>query len=166
MFPFATLAVVLALMLLEAALSRRHERLLRARGAVEPHDDVYRWMQPAYPAAFVLVAVEGALRGAPGAPWWQLGLSVFVAAKALKYWAMAALGERWTFRLLVLQGRPLVTSGPYRHLRHPNYVAVVGEFVGAACLLGAPVAGGVACVGFGALILRRINVEEQALQRK
>ena len=65
--------------------------------------------------------------------------------------------------MLVLPGAPLVVTGPYRLLRHPNYVAVIGEIVAVAVALQAPVAGVVAALGFGWLIRRRIVVEERAL---
>ena len=164
MLPLLTFAIVIALMLAEANLSRRHDRRLRARGASEPSGDVYRSMQVAYPAAFAIMAIEGAVGGTSGFPWWHAGLSVFVAAKALKYWAIATLGTRWTFRVLVLPDEPLVTSGPYRVLSHPNYVAVIGELCGIAGMMGAWLTGVVACAGFGSLILRRIAVEARALR--
>jgi len=149
----------------EALLSRFNESALRRQGAVEPPGDVYRAMQWAYPAAFALMALEGAL--GPAAPPRVLlaGLAVFGLAKALKLWAITSLGERWSFRVLVLPDRPLITSGPYRWLRHPNYVAVVGELVGVALTVRAPVTGLLAVAGFGALILRRIRVEDRALGR-
>jgi methyltransferase len=87
-------------------------------------------------------------------------------AKMLKWWAISSLGTRWTFRVLVPVGAPLVQSGPYRWMRHPNYVAVVGELVGAAMMLGAPWSGALAVLVFGALMLRRIHVEERALGLK
>ena len=92
------------------------------------------------------------------------GLILFMLAKALKWWAMASLGTRWTFRVLVPPGAPLVTRGPYRRFRHPNYVAVVGELVGVAMVLGTPVTGAVSTVVFGALMWRRVRVEEAALR--
>ena len=58
---------------------------------------------------------------------------------------------------------PLVTAGPYRWIRHPNYVGVVGELVGIALLTGARVSGPVGTVLFGMLILKRIRVEDHAL---
>jgi methyltransferase len=76
---------------------------------------------------------------------------------------MAHLGPRWTFRVLVLPGAPLVRSGPYRLLRHPNYVAVIGEILAIAVALQAPAAGVIATLGFGWLIWRRIDVEKRAL---
>jgi methyltransferase len=91
------------------------------------------------------------------------GAVVFVAAKALKYWAIASLGRRWSFRVLVLPGAPLVGHGPYAVFRHPNYVGVMGELVGMALLTGAPVSGLVSTVLFAGLLWRRIRVEERAL---
>ena len=151
-------------MLLEARRSRRNDAILRARGAVEPPGDVYAWMQIAYPGCFVAIVAEAALRQQPAGARAAAGVAIFVLAKALKYSAIAALGDRWTFRVLVLPGRPLVTSGPYRWLRHPNYVGVAGELIGAALMAGSPVTGVIAFVAFGGMMLARIRVEERALK--
>jgi methyltransferase len=152
-----------ALMLAEARLSARNERALRARGAREPQDDVYHWMKLAYPSAFVLMGLEGFIRGEGSTAQWIAGGALFVAAKTLKYWAIASLGSFWSFRVLVIPGAPLVTHGPYRFLRHPNYVGVIGELIGAAILLNARLVGPLATLVFAELIRRRIAVEERAL---
>jgi methyltransferase len=163
MLPVLVLAIVFAPMLAEAVRSRANERRLRARGAVEPAGDVYGWMQIAYPSSFLLMGAEAAWRGTSPGGWLAAGLALFAVAKALKYWAIAALGWRWTFRVLVLPGAPLVATGPYRLLRHPNYVAVAGELLGAALMFMAPLTGALAVAGFGALMKRRVRVEEGAL---
>jgi methyltransferase len=90
---------------------------------------------------------------------------VFGLGKAIKFWAIASLGARWSFRVLVLPGAPLVTSGPYRWMRHPNYVGVMGELVGVAIALLAFVTGTLAIVVFGWVLVKRIRVEDRALQR-
>lgn len=161
----ATIVAVTAFvpMLAEASRSRRHDRALRARGAVEPPGDVYKVMQIAYPAGFALIAGEAAIRSAPLSGSFTAGAVVFTLAKALKYWAIATLGPRWTFRVLVPPGQPLVATGPYRFLRHPNYVGVAGEIAGAALMGDAPIAGVVAFLVFGGLMVARIRVEERAL---
>jgi methyltransferase len=160
-----TLVLVLVVMLFEAGLSRANERRLLAQGAAEPPDDVYRAMQVVYPGAFVAMAVEGALMGpAPGVTTVVGGL-VLLAGKALKFWAIASLGPRWTFRVLVPPGGSLITGGPYRRLRHPNYVGVIGELIGMALLVGAAVTGPAGTVAFGWLIWRRISVENRALSQ-
>jgi len=158
----ALLAVFL-MMLVESQLSRFNERTLRERGATEPLDDVYPTMTWVYPGCFIAMGIEGALFGpAPGYNT-LLGVALFGVAKALKFWAIATLGPRWTFRVLVPPRAALVTGGPYAWVRHPNYAAVIGEFVSFAILVGAPVTGIGSVIGFGALLRRRIRVEERAL---
>ena len=150
-------------MLLEWRRSVRHERQLRAGGAVEPAGDVWPLMSAAYPSCFAALAVEGWVRGTPAAPWLPIGALVFVVAKTLKYWAIATLGERWTFRVLVLPAAPLVRRGPYRWLRHPNYLGVCGELLGAWAWFGAWLAGPMATAAFVALMWRRVRIEDRAL---
>jgi methyltransferase len=164
MIPAAALAVVLLLMLGELWLSNRHERTLRGRGAVAAPDPVYRTMRWAYPTVFVAMAVEGIVFGPAPRAILVLGVAVFAAAKLLKAWAIAELGERWTYKVLVLPGVPLVSGGPYRVLRHPNYVGVVGELIGMALIAGARVTGPLGLVLFGWLLARRIAAEERALR--
>lgn len=161
-----TLLAILLIMAGEAALSAHNERVLRAQGASEPPDDVYRWMQFAYPACFVLMAAEGTFTGPAPRDVLMAGLALFGLSKALKISAISALGVRWTFRVLVPPGAPLVQSGPYRVVRHPNYVAVVGELAACGLIVWAPVTGVLSVVGFGWLIARRIRVEERALGRQ
>ena len=163
----ATLTVIAVLLIMagEAALSSFNERQLRARGAIEPPGDVIGVMRWAYPLAFVAMGIEGALSGPPPAEILVWGLAVLGLAKALKMWAITALGPRWTFRVLVLPGAPLVTGGPYRFFPHPNYLAVMGEIASVAAIVWAPITGVLAAFGFGALIIRRIRVEDRALGR-
>jgi methyltransferase len=155
--------IVVATMIFEASLSRRNERELRAQGAAEPHDDVYWLMRVAYPAAFLAMLAEGWRRGALVDVHVAAGFALFVGAKLLKYWVIVSLGVRWTYRVLVPPGSTRVLTGPYRVLRHPNYLAVLGELAGAALIAHAPVTGSIALAGFGMLILLRIRVEERAL---
>lgn len=156
------LSVVAVLMLAEARISRAHERKLRAAGAAEPSGDVYPLMRVAYPACFAVMAIEALWRGLP-AGLLMAGTVIFALAKALKWWAIASLGDRWSFRVLVLPGAALVDTGPYRFLRHPNYLAIAGELVGVALMLGAFWTGALACIAFGALMRKRIGIEEAAL---
>jgi methyltransferase len=157
------LGLVAPFLLLETWQSRRHEVRLRARGAFEPPEDVYRAMQVVYPGMFLAMAAEGALRDAPFS-WLSItGVAIFLASKALKWWAILSLGELWSFRVLVLPGVALVTGGPYRFARHPNYIALAMEVIGAALMWQALWTGPLSAVAFGALVLRRIQVEERAL---
>jgi methyltransferase len=179
--PLALLVVVvLPWLLLETWRSRRHERALRAAGAIEPPDDVHAWMRLVYPGMFVAMTVEGMLSppraatlvatfpervtATPADAALVAGVAVFLAAKLLKWWAILSLGRFWSFHVLVLPGAPLVESGPYRLMRHPNYVGVMGEIAGVALMMPAPVTGIASAIVFGALLAARIRVEDRLLR--
>jgi methyltransferase len=166
--PIAGLIVVigvLLLMLVELQLSYFNERALRARGAVEPPDDPYRLMRLAYPGAFVAMGLEGATH-ALNRDALLAGLVLLGGAKLLKFWVMATLRERWTFKVLVPKDAPLVTAGPYRFVNHPNYVAVILELVAVALALSAPVTGLASVLLFAWILRRRMAVEDRALGRR
>lgn len=137
-WPLALFVAVLAAQRVGELLhSRRNTRRLLARGARESgrgHYPVMVALHALFPLA--LVAEVVALGARPGrlAPLW---LGVWLAAQALRIAAIRALGERWSTRVLVLPGVPLVRRGPYRWLRHPNYLAVVIEFLAAPMMFGA-----------------------------
>ena len=161
-----TVAAALVMMGGELVLSLFNERQLGAKGAIEPPGDVIATMRWAYPGSFVAMAVEGALFGPSPPAVLASGLVLFGLAKALKVWAISSLGPRWSYRVLILPAAPLVTSGPYRFLSHPNYLAVVGELVSVAMIVAAPITGALATVGFGLLLRARIRVEDRALGRR
>jgi methyltransferase len=150
----------------ELVISRRHERALRARGAVEAGAAHYPLMVGIHVALLVAAPVEVGLLRRPFLPWLGWPMLVLVAATmALRYWVVATLGERWATRVLVLPGAPLVAGGPFRFLRHPNYLAVAVE-VAALPLVHTAWLTALACGAANALVLRRrIRVEDEALGR-
>jgi len=164
-------AVIIGLLLAETRVSVSHEQLLRKAGAVRPDGDPYLALAVLYPAAFAAMIAEGLWRAShsiaveTGPNWFVSGLILFAASKGLKYWAVGSLGIRWTFKVFVIPGRPLVATGPYRYLAHPNYVGVVGELVGAAMMCGAPIAGVIGSLAFGAALWQRVRFESAVLRR-
>ena len=162
-FILSLAAVAFIPMLLETRRSVANDRALRAAGAIEPEGDVYPLMRIAYPLGFLAMLAEGWLRGASMTPTAVSGAIVFAAAKALKYWTIGTLGGRWSFRVLVPPGSTRIVRGPYRLMRHPNYLGVAGEIAGFALLARAPVAGVLVLAIFVSLMLARIRVEERAL---
>ena len=157
------LLIVFVPMLVEARRSSRNERTQRARGGIEPPGDVYNIMRVCYPAAFLIMSLEGWVRGVPPRLLLASGFALFLASKTLKWWAIGSLGPFWTFRVIVVPRSTLVTGGPYRYIRHPNYVAVVGEFVAVALMTGALITGPLVLIAFGLLMMKRIAVEHAAL---
>jgi methyltransferase len=164
MVPLITLSAVLVMMLAELWLSASNERVLRANGAIEAHDPVYSIMRVAYPGMFIAMALEGAIVGVELGPMTFAGVALMFAAKTLKFWAIASLGTRWTYKVLVMPALPLVSTGPYTWMRHPNYVAVVGELIAMALMTRARVSGPLGTLFFGWLLLRRIAAEERGME--
>jgi methyltransferase len=162
---FWTLLTVIACeRVAELVVSARHANALLRRGGTEygfGHFPVMIVLHVGLIAGCVLEPLLGHRAFVPALGWTML--AVTVAANALRWWCIATLGERWTARVIVLPGAPLVRSGPYRWFAHPNYVAVIVE--GAAL----PLAGSAwitACaftVLNAALLTVRIRCETRAL---
>ena len=145
--------------LAELGYARRNARRLLAAGGVEHgagHYPLFVALHGAWLAAlFVLVPAE-----AP-ADWGLLGLYGLLQLGRL--WVIASLGGRWTTRVIVVPGAPLVTRGPYRFLRHPNYLAVTLEIPVLPLAFGAWQIALVFGLANLALLAHRIRVEERAL---
>jgi len=159
---------LLALVALERAvelvLSARNARLARARGAVERGQGHYPAMAAFHGLFLVACGTEVLLlhRPFPGAAGWT-ALVVVLGSQALRYWAIATLGWRWNTRIVVVPGATPVTSGPYRWVRHPNYVAVIAEMAALPLVHGAWLTALVFSLGNGLLLRVRIRAEEEAL---
>jgi methyltransferase len=149
---------------LELVLSARNARLARSRGGVETGRGHYPVMAVFHGALLVACALEVVLlhRPFPGAVGW-VSLGVVLAAQALRYWAIATLGWRWNTRIVVVPGSAPVTGGPYRFVRHPNYVAVIAEMLALPLVHGAWLTALVFSAGNAWLLRVRIRAEEHAL---
>jgi methyltransferase len=153
------LALVTLQRLAELALARRNARVLLAQGGVE--------VAPGHYPAIV------ALHAAWLAGLWLLAVSrvpdpvllaVFGVLQAGRGWVLASLGSHWTTRIIVVPGAHLVRSGPYRFVRHPNYLIVAGEILVLPLAFGLVVFAAVfSCLN--ALVLWvRIRAEDAALR--
>lgn len=157
-----TVAFVAALRLVELAWSRRNERRLRARGGIEVGARHYPLFILLHAGWLVALWLTVPAATEPNAPL----IAVFLALQVARVWVIASLGPYWTTRIITVPGAALVRRGPYRWLRHPNYVVVTLEITILPLAFGAwPVA--VAFSVFNALLLRhRIGVEEAALAER
>jgi methyltransferase len=148
----------------ELVIAERHRRRLLAKGAVETGAGHYPWMVALHAAWLAAAPAEVWLLDRPFLPGLAFPmLALFLVATALRWWVIATLGERWTTRVLVPPGEPLVTGGPYRFLRHPNYLAVVVELAALPLVHTAWLTALLASAANAALLAVRISVEERAL---
>ena len=142
----------------ELWLSHSHTQALMARGAVEIAAAHYPLMVVVHTAWLMSLWVFGHNQPVDG-----IALVAFLALQALRVWVMATLGARWTTRIIVLPNAPLVASGPYRYLRHPNYAVVAGEIAVLPLMLGLSWVAAIFTVLNAAVLFIRIRAENRAL---
>ena len=166
-FYFALVALVVVERLFELYLSARNARRVAARGAVEGESRAFYGAIVLFHTLFLAAGpLEVILLDRPFVPPLAIAATaVVVLAMALRYWAIATLGERWNSRVLVIPGESAVASGPYRHVRHPNYVAVYAEVAALPLVHAAWVTAAAATIVNALLLRRRIRHEEKALER-
>jgi len=155
----ALLAFVTAQRLAELVLSRHNTRALLNRGAREVAPGHYPYMvalHSCWIAGLWLLAL-----GRPIDPTW---LAVFAILQVCRLWVIGTLKDRWTTRIIVLPGAPLVSSGPYRFFTHPNYVVVAGEIAVLPLAFGMPIYAAVFSVLNAAMLYVRIKAESKALR--
>jgi methyltransferase len=157
-FAVALLAFVTLQRVGELVLAERNTRRLIARGAFEVAPDHY----------LLIVLLHGA---------WLIGLwiaapastpdpalvAVYALLQAARLWVLATLGERWTTRIIILPGAPLVASGPYRFVSHPNYLVVAGEILILPLVFHLPAFAVAFTVLNAAALTIRIRAEDRAL---
>ena len=151
--------------LAEMVVSTRHAAWALARGGVESGRGHFPAMVLLHTALLVGCLVETFAADRPFLPalGWPM-LALVVLAQGLRWWCIGSLGRHWNTRVIVVPGAPLVSRGPYRLLRHPNYVAVVVEGAALPLVHTAWVTALAFTVLNALLLLVRIRVEEHALR--
>ena len=156
--PVLILALVTLQRLGELWLSNLNTRRLLARGAHEVGAAHYPLIVAVH--ALWLAALWWFAPGRPVDGFW---LALFVLLQLTRVWVLATLGPRWTTRIVILPGAPLVSGGPYRFVKHPNYVVVAGEIVALPLAFGLwPIAALFTPLNAAVLAIR-IREEERAL---
>lgn len=160
----ALLVLTVAERVLELVVSNRNARKALAQGGKEVGQRHYRVMT-LFHTSFLLACVGEVLwldRPFPGLVGW-LALAGAIAAQLLRYWAITTLGDRWNTRIIFIPDAQPVTGGPYRFVRHPNYIAVIAEMVFIPMIHGAWITAILFSVGNALLLSVRIRAEEEAL---
>lgn len=144
--------------LAELLLARRNTQRLLAEGGVEFGRSHYPWMVALHSAWLLGLWWLGHARSVD-----PLLLGFFILLQAGRLWVIASLGRRWTTRIIVLPRAPLVASGPYRWLKHPNYLIVALEIAVVPLALGLPVFAAVFTLLNACILYLRIRTENAAL---
>ena len=156
---YAILAAVVAQRLVELAWARRNTKRLKARGAVEVgarHYPLIVLLHVTWLSAIALFLPRPAVI-------YAVPLALFLLLQLVRIWILVTLGPYFTTRIITLPGAALVRTGPYRFVRHPNYVVVAGEILSLPLVFGEPLVAIVFTLLNAAMLYWRIRVEEAAL---
>jgi methyltransferase len=155
-------SIILALVTLqrigELVLAQYNTKNLQARGAIEVGASHYPLIVAVHAAWLVTLWVIGRHQ-----PVNLAALAVFVVLQALRVWIIATLGSRWTTRIIVVLGEPLIVSGPYRYLAHPNYAVVAAEIAILPLALYLPMTALVFTLLNAVVLFIRIRAESRVL---
>jgi methyltransferase len=151
--------------LVELRLSRRHQRELAAGGAAPLREPVFPAMVALHTAILAGAVLETLLLARPFAPELAIpAVTLVVLANALRFWVIATLGVQWNVRVVAsTPSRGVVTGGPYRFVRHPNYVAVFVELAALPLVHGAWLTAIAGALLHAGVLYRRVGLEESVL---
>jgi methyltransferase len=159
-------AVVAAERVVELRIAARNRLAALADGGVEFGNPHYRVMKALHTAFLVAAVAEVWLLHRRFVPWlgWPM-LALVIGAMTLRYWVIGTLGTRWNTRIIVVDSWEPAVAGPYRYIRHPNYVAVVVELFALPLVHTAWLTAVVFSLANVALLTTRIHAEDEALAR-
>jgi methyltransferase len=149
--------------LAEVKIAKKNEKTLRSKGAVEAGSSHYKWMVTMHASFFLFLFTEVMFFNAISPTWWMIPFVLFLIAQVIRVWAITSLGVFWNTKIILLPGAEVVAKGPYRFIRHPNYLVVTLELLVIPLIFGAYVTALIFTI-LNILMLRvRITAEEKAL---
>ena len=161
-FAIALIAIVAMQRLIETIYAARNARALIARGGVEIGREHYPLIVALHGCWLITLVL--ALPSDP--PIHLIPLVLFLVLQALRIWVIATLGPYWTTRIITLPGTPLIRQGPYRFLRHPNYLIVAGEIAALPLVFGEIWVAVIFSILNAVVLSWRVRVENRALAER
>src|SRR3972149_6448934 len=159
------LFILISQRLIELLIAKRNERILKAQGGIEFDKNGYRVIVIMHVVFFVSLICEKVFLSRMLNSYWIIFAALFGVAQFLRYWAIKSLGVYWNTKILVLPNHKLINRGPYKHLRHPNYIAVVIEFAVIPLIFSCYLTAFVFSLINLILLRRRIKIEESAIRK-
>ncbi|HKW56235.1 MAG TPA: isoprenylcysteine carboxylmethyltransferase family protein [Candidatus Acidoferrum sp.] len=158
------LAAVAVLRIVELQISRRHQREMAVRGAAKVKDPGFRWMALLHAAVLVGAAAEVVFLHRPFVLILAATmLAIFLAANGVRWWVMRTLGSHWNVRVVDSTNLGVVSSGPFRYVRHPNYAAVFAEMLALPLIHTAWITALTGSLAHIFVLSQRLSTEERVL---
>ena len=160
----ALLLLVALLRLAELRISKRHQQEMIARGAAKVEEPRFRWMVLLHTAVLVGAGVEVVVLKRPFIPWLAAPMFlVFLAANAVRWWVIRTLGEHWNVQVMDSTKLGVITTGPFRYVRHPNYAAVFVEMLVLPLIHTAWITAIAGAAAHVLVLSQRLSTEERVL---
>jgi methyltransferase len=160
----ALLLLVALLRLVELRISKLHQQEMIARGAAKVEEPRFRWMVLLHTSVLAGAAIEVVVLKRPFIPWLAAPMFlVFLAANAVRWWVIRTLGEHWNVQIIDSTRLGVVTSGPFRYVRHPNYAAVFAEMLALPLIHTAWITAAAGAIAHMAVLAQRLSTEERVL---
>jgi methyltransferase len=163
MFFSILFSLIVVQRMIELWIAKKNERWMTEKGAYEVGRSHYKYIVILHVMFFVSLLIEVQTLQRDLANWWLIPFVFFLMAQLLRIWSIKSLGRYWNTRIIILPGANVVEKGPYRFMRHPNYVIVITEILTIPLIFQAYLTATLFTL-LNALVLSiRISMEERAL---
>src|SRR5258708_32986619 len=160
----ALLLAVAAMRIVELRISKRHQRDMTARGAAKAKDPIFRWMAAFHTLLLIGAAAEVVSLHRPFLPALAIPMIIlFVLANSVRWWVIRTLGEHWNVEVMDSTRLGVLTTGPFRYVRHPNYAAVFVEMIALPLIHTAWITALVGAVVHMVVLAVRLSADERVL---
>ncbi|WP_349775485.1 isoprenylcysteine carboxyl methyltransferase family protein [Shouchella hunanensis] len=160
---YGMISVIIAQRLIEVVVAKRNERWMKRNGGIEVGKTHYHWMVALHVSFFIALLLEVTFTTPSFTSISVVALLIVIIAQCIRIWALTSLGRYWNTKIIVLPDAPAVEKGPYRFLRHPNYVVVMTEIAFVPLIFQAYWTAILFTVLNAWMLSVRIRVEEKAL---
>jgi len=158
------LLAVGALRIFELRVSKRHQQRMVAEGASKVREPHFRWIVIVHTAVLVGAAAEVIFLRRPFIPWLAAAMfALFLASNGIRLWVVRALGVRWSVQVMDARQLGVITTGPFRYVRHPNYAAVILEMISLPLIHTAWITALATSAAYSFALTKRIVAEERVL---
>ncbi len=160
----ALLLAVAAMRIFELRISKRHQQEMAARGAAKVNDPNFRWMALFHTLVLIGAAAEVVFLRRPFLPSLAIPMLVlFITANIVRWWVIRTLGEHWNVQVMDSTRLGVITSGPFRYVRHPNYAAVFVEMIALPLIHTAWITAITGAIAHVIVLTLRLSTEERVL---
>lgn len=157
--------IIILQRIIELFIAKRNEQWMKARGGIEKGQSHYKWFILLHTLFFCSLFVEIIIRDVTGFKLPYVLFIIFIITQVVRIWCITALGRCWNTKIIISPDLPLVNKGPYKYVKHPNYIVVGIELFVIPLLFGAYITAMVFPILHMALLTIRIPYEEKALQK-